>query len=160
MSIVRCPTCGEIVDAGPDPYCWGCGKTLSGADASSEPRLPPVMRQARQDAGWGRIVLGVLGAMVLAGMFGIGGGGSPAVFIVLIVSVAFIKSVASQRAADSETAAAVTGVLNVILKIFAVLFVIGLVLAVGAFVFIYIVCLSQGGGGGGGGGWPGPGGGR
>ncbi len=149
MSTVRCPTCGEIVDAGPDPYCWGCDKTLSGADASSESRLPPVMRQARQDAGWGRIVLGVLGAMVLAGMFGIGGGWSPAVFIVLIVSVAFIKSVA---AADSGTAAAVTGTLNVILKIFAVLFVIGLVLAVGAFVFIYIVCLSQGGGGGGGGG--------
>ena len=156
MSIVRCPTCGEIVEGGPDPYCWGCGKSLSGADASAELRLPAAMREARQDAGAGRVVLAVLGALVLAGMIGIGGGWSPGVILVIIIiSAAFTKSVASQHAADSGTAAAVTGILDVILKVLAVLFIAGVVLAVGAFAFVYIVCLSQGGGGGWGGGGPG-----
>ena len=145
MSIVRCPTCGEIVDAGPDPYCWGCGKSLSGADASAESRLPPVMREARQDAGAGRIVLAALGAMVLAGLFESWGWPLGGVFV-LILLAAFTRSVASQRAADSRAAAAVAGILTVVLRVVAVLFIIGLVLVVGAFVFWYIACLSGEGG--------------
>lgn len=146
MSTQRCWTCGGIVDTKISRFCPGCGATLSGAYSDDEPLLPPVMREAKQDAGAGRIVLSVLGALVLAGMFGATGAGPFGVLLVLAIGGAFIKSVASQNAAESEAAAAVTGVLDLILRGLAILFVIGIVLAVGTFVFIYIVCLTQGGG--------------
>ncbi len=150
MSVVRCRTCGEIVDAGPELYCWGCGKPVSEADASSELRLPAATREARRDIGVGDAVLTTLGVLVLAGLLGVWGW-PPAIILILVVVIilAFARSVAGQRAADSGPAAAVAGILTVVVRVFAVIFIVGLILVVGAFVFIYIVCLSQEGGRGG-----------
>ncbi len=104
------------------------------------------MREARQDAGAGRVVLATLGVMVLGGLIGINGGWPLGVVFVVIVA-AFTKSVSSQSVADGGTAAGGAGILAGVLRGLAMLFFAGLILVVGAFVFLYIVCLSQGGGG-------------
>ena len=146
MSTVRCPTCGEVLDAGPESYCWGCGKMLSGARGDDELRLPPVMRQARQDAGAGSVILTVLGVMLLGGLVVTTWGWSLGL-VFIFITVGFARSMVSQRAGDHATTAAVTGVFDVVLRVIAILFVGGFVLVVGAFVFLYIVCLSSGKGG-------------
>ncbi len=145
MSAVRCPTCGELVDSGPGSRCRGCGRLLADLGADDELRLPPVMREARRDIGAGSGVLVVLGVMVLGGLAARAWGWPIGIVLVLII-VAFTRSVARQNAADGGTGAAVAGVLDVVLRVVAVLFIAGIILVVGAFVFLYIVCLASGGG--------------
>lgn len=142
MSVVRCPTCGELVDDGPDPYCWGCGKTLSGIDADDGLRLPPVMREARRDATRGGAALTALGVMVLGGLAA-NSWGWPVGLVLIVIIVAFTRSAAHQSAGDGGAGAAVAGVLDVVLRVCAWLFIGGIILAAGAFVFLYIICLTQ-----------------
>ena len=146
MSVVRCPRCGEVVDRDPSPYCWGCGKALSEIDADDELRLPPVMREARRDASRGSAALTALGVMVLGGLVA-NSWGWPVGIVLMVIIVVFTRSAAHQSAGDGGAGVAVAGVLDVVLRVCAWLFIAGIVLAVGAFVFLYIICLSTGGGG-------------
>jgi hypothetical protein len=132
MSLLRCPRCGEIADNRKDARCPGCGMPVPAPNEDEEYAKRLQVAAAQQEAGRdvkaSTIVLLVIGVLVLG--------------VLLRIDLAWTL-IGAVVLAVALGASAAAGVIDVVLRVIAIIAIGGVVLVVGLFVFFWIVCLSS-----------------